>query len=140
MNRPVDHLILTVPLSTAQLEKQGTINNELAVVISSIALACKQIASLVNRAGISNLTGVAGAQNVQVQLVAWWMDKENEIILSSTAACLLWVHEALTCITQGEDQKKLDVVSNEVFKNCLSTSGRTVREICLKGIWQCLTS
>jgi fructose-1,6-bisphosphatase I len=29
-------------------------------------------------------------------------------------------------IAQGEDQKKLDVVSNEVFKNCLSTSGRTV--------------
>ena len=27
---------------------------------------------------------------------------------------------------QGEDQKKLDVVSNEVFKNCLSSSGRTV--------------
>ncbi len=51
----------------AQLEKQGTINNELAVVISSTALACKQIANLVNRAGISNLTGVAGATNVQVR-------------------------------------------------------------------------
>jgi fructose-1,6-bisphosphatase I len=58
-------VVLTLP-SFEQLEKQGTINNELAVVISSIAIACKQIASLVNRAGISNLTGVAGAQNVQV--------------------------------------------------------------------------
>ncbi len=28
---------------------------------------------------------------------------------------------------QGEDQKKLDVVSNEVFKNCLASCGRTVR-------------
>lgn len=65
-------------------ERQGNINTELATVISSIALACKQIASLVNRAGISNLTGLAGEQNVQ-----------------------------------GEDQKKLDVVSNEVFANCL---------------------
>jgi fructose-1,6-bisphosphatase I len=51
-----------------QLEKAGTINNELAVVISSIGLACKQIASLVNRSGISNLTGLAGAANIQVPL------------------------------------------------------------------------
>jgi len=71
-------------------EQNGTIDNELAVVISSIALACKQIASLVNRAGIANLTGGAGEQNIQ-----------------------------------GEDQKKLDVVSNDVFKNCLASSGRT---------------
>lgn len=38
-------------------EQLGNIDNEHAVVISSIALACKQIASLVNRSGISNLTG-----------------------------------------------------------------------------------
>ena len=51
-----------------------------------------QIASLVNRAGISNLTGLAGAANIQ-----------------------------------GEDQKKLDVISNDVFCNALRASGRTVR-------------
>ena len=50
-----------------------------------------QIASLVNRAGISNLTGLAGAANIQ-----------------------------------GEDQKKLDVISNDVFCNALRASGRTV--------------
>lgn len=71
-------------------EMKGTIDGELATVISSIALACKQIASLVSRSGISNLTGLAGAANIQ-----------------------------------GEDQKKLDVVSNEVFRNCLRSSGRT---------------
>ena len=75
-----------------QEEQAGRIDNELAVVLSSIAVACKQIASMVNRAGISNLTGAAGAQNIS-----------------------------------GEDQKKLDVVSNEVFSNCLRASGRTVR-------------
>lgn len=85
-----EYEIRTLTTWLFKLEKEGTISNELAVVLSSTALACKQIASLVNRAGISNLTGVAGAQNVQ-----------------------------------GEDQKKLDVVSNEVFKNCLSSSGRT---------------
>lgn len=73
-----------------QEERKGTIDNELVVVFSSIATACKQIASLVNRAGISNLTGLAGETNVQ-----------------------------------GEDQKKLDVVSNDVFCNCLRASGRT---------------
>lgn len=60
-------------------EQAGHIDAELAIVLSSISMACKQIASLVQRAGISNLTGVQGAVNVQ-----------------------------------GEDQKKLDVVSNEV--------------------------
>ena len=44
-----------------------------------------------SRSGISNLTGLAGAANVQ-----------------------------------GEDQKKLDVVSNTVFCNALRASGRTV--------------
>ena len=29
------------------------------------------------------------------------------------------------CCAQGEDQKKLDVVSNEVFSNALRASGRT---------------
>lgn len=60
------------------------------MVLSSIALACKQIASLLQRSSIINLTGVQGTINVQ-----------------------------------GEDQKKLDVISNEIFCNCLRSSGRT---------------
>lgn len=71
-------------------EQKGNVDSELAVVISSIALACKQIASLVSRSGISDLTGLAGEQN-----------------------------------ESGEDQKKLDVISNIVFSNCLRSSGRT---------------
>lgn len=65
-------------------EQAGVIDAELTIVLSSISMACKQIASLVQRAGISNLTGVQGAVNVQ-----------------------------------GEDQKKLDVVSNEVGNHSL---------------------
>lgn len=71
-------------------EQSGAIDGELVIVLSSISLACKQIASLVQRAGISKLTGLQGETNVQ-----------------------------------GEDQKKLDVVSNEVFSSCLRWSGRT---------------
>ncbi|KAI9080112.1 hypothetical protein K1719_037928 [Acacia pycnantha] len=71
-------------------EVAGVIDAELTIVLSSISMACKQIASLVQRANISNLTGIQGATNIQ-----------------------------------GEDQKKLDVISNEVFSNCLRSSGRT---------------
>uniref|UniRef100_A0A3Q7JH90 fructose-bisphosphatase n=1 Tax=Solanum lycopersicum TaxID=4081 RepID=A0A3Q7JH90_SOLLC len=59
-------------------EQDGVID---AIVLSRISTACKLIASLVQRAGISKLT--------------------------------------------GEEQKKLDIVSNEVFSNCMRASGRT---------------
>jgi hypothetical protein len=58
------------PLSS-QLEKKGTITNELSVVLSSTAIACKQISSLVNRSGISNLTGLAGAANIQASVLRY---------------------------------------------------------------------
>lgn len=89
-NSGSEYRLFTLTTWLLDQERQGMIDSEFATVISSIALACKQIGSLVNRAGISNLTGLAGEQNVQ-----------------------------------GEDQKKLDVVSNEVFSNCLRSSGRT---------------
>lgn len=85
-----DYELNTLTTWLIKQEQFGTIDSEFAVVISSIALACKQIASLVGRAGISNLTGLAGEENVQ-----------------------------------GEEQKKLDVVSNTVFSNCLRSTGRT---------------
>lgn len=53
-------------LRAPQEEQKGTIDGELATVLSSIALACKQIASLVTRAGISNLTGLGGLSNSSV--------------------------------------------------------------------------
>merc|ERR1712003_449683 len=71
-------------------EMKGNIKNEMAVVLNSIALACKQISSLVTRAGLQGMTGLAGEQNVQ-----------------------------------GEDQKKLDVISNDIFSECLKNCGRT---------------
>lgn len=60
-------------------EQAGHIDAELTIVLSSISLACKQIASLLQRSSIINLTGTQGTINIQ-----------------------------------GEDQKKLDVISNEV--------------------------
>lgn len=72
-------------------ERKGKVDTELATVLSSISVACKQIAAAVGRAGISSLTGVAGTgENVQ-----------------------------------GEEQKKLDVISNDIFSMCLRNCGRT---------------
>lgn len=71
--------ITTLTTWLLKQEQAGHIDGEMTIVLASISTACKQIASLVQRAPISNLTGVQGAVNVQ-----------------------------------GEDQKKLDVVSNEV--------------------------
>merc|ERR1719238_491837 len=61
-------------------------------LMSSIQMACKQIASMVARAGISDLIGLQeGGGSVNVQ---------------------------------GEEQKKLDVISNDVLKNALRFSGK----------------
>merc|ERR1719221_765494 len=65
---------------------------EMESLMSSIQMACKQIASLVSRAGIQDLTGLEeGGGSVNVQ---------------------------------GEEQKKLDVISNTVLKNALRFSGK----------------
>jgi fructose-1,6-bisphosphatase I len=65
---------------------------EMESLMTSIQMACKQIASLVARAGIQDLTGLqAGGGSVNVQ---------------------------------GEEQKKLDVISNTVMKNSLRYSGK----------------
>ncbi|KAJ8570874.1 hypothetical protein K7X08_037846 [Anisodus acutangulus] len=51
-----------------QQEQAGNIDAELAIVLSSISLACKQIASLLQRSSIVNLTGAQGTVNTQVVL------------------------------------------------------------------------
>mmetsp|Transcript_2900 Transcript_2900/g.5529 ORF Transcript_2900/g.5529 Transcript_2900/m.5529 type:complete len:438 (-) Transcript_2900:142-1455(-) len=61
-------------------------------LISTISVACKRIASMVQTAGISGSTGLAeGGGSVNVQ---------------------------------GEEQKKLDVISNDVLKASLRSSGK----------------
>lgn len=89
--------ITTLTTWLLRQEQEGAIDGELAIVLSSISLACKQIASLVQRVGISNLTGLQGVENIQ-----------------------------------GEEQKKLDVISNEV-----SDRGRGARCNFLTGVRVC---
>lgn len=80
--------MLQVAMDNADLEHMSDMQS----LMSSIQLACKKICSLVQRAGITNLTGLEdGGGSVNVQ---------------------------------GEEQKKLDVLSNEVLKNALRYSGK----------------
>ena len=62
-----DYCSTTLTTWLLRKEREGVIDNELTVVLCSIATACKQISSLVQRAGISNMTGLAGETNVQVR-------------------------------------------------------------------------
>eukprot|EP00611_Tribonema_gayanum_P013198 TRINITY_DN239_c0_g1_i4.p1 TRINITY_DN239_c0_g1~~TRINITY_DN239_c0_g1_i4.p1 ORF type:complete len:421 (-),score=138.59 TRINITY_DN239_c0_g1_i4:179-1381(-) len=65
---------------------------ELEALMSSIQVACKMIANLVSRAGITDLTGMqGGGGSVNIQ---------------------------------GEEQKKLDVISNDILKECLRYTGK----------------
>ncbi|CAM9754119.1 unnamed protein product [Ectocarpus fasciculatus] len=74
---------------------QARINTDyqdLEQLMGSIQYACKTIANLVSRAGISDLTGLQG--------------------------------DGGSVNVQGEEQKKLDVISNDVLKNALRSSGK----------------
>ncbi|RLN29376.1 fructose-1,6-bisphosphatase, cytosolic-like [Panicum miliaceum] len=83
---------------------------DFTILLSHIVLGCKFVASAVNKAGLAKLVGLAGETNVQ----------------ASTAKAP--PHARVFTITGrrlGEEQKKLDVLSNEVFVKALVSSGRT---------------
>jgi fructose-1,6-bisphosphatase I len=84
--------VMTLSRYMIEQAKQSKDMQEMESLMTSIQFACKQIAALVARAGISDLTGLeAGGGSVNVQ---------------------------------GEEQKKLDVISNTVMKNALRYSGK----------------
>lgn len=73
----------------AEQREHPEASGDLTLILVSIQLGCKFVATCVRKAGIVNLTGLAGATNVQ-----------------------------------GEQQKKLDVLANEIFVNSLTSSGK----------------
>eukprot|EP00471_Norrisiella_sphaerica_P003331 CAMPEP_0184478730 /NCGR_PEP_ID=MMETSP0113_2-20130426/675_1 /TAXON_ID=91329 /ORGANISM="Norrisiella sphaerica, Strain BC52" /LENGTH=436 /DNA_ID=CAMNT_0026856619 /DNA_START=91 /DNA_END=1401 /DNA_ORIENTATION=- len=86
----------TITLTRFMIEEAMKSNTpgqeDMVRLISSISVACKRIASMVQVAGISGSTGLAeGGGSVNVQ---------------------------------GEEQKKLDVISNDVLKSALRSSGK----------------
>ncbi|KAK9304295.1 hypothetical protein QLX08_004288 [Tetragonisca angustula] len=74
----------------AEQRKIPTATGDLSQLLNSIQTAVKAVSSAVRKAGIANMYGIAGSQNVQ-----------------------------------GEEVKKLDVLSNELFVNMLTSSFTT---------------
>jgi fructose-1,6-bisphosphatase I len=70
--------------------KHESAKGDMTLLLTSIQLGCKFVGNAVRKAGLANLTGLAGNTNVQ-----------------------------------GEAQKKLDVIANEIFINALKSSGKT---------------
>ncbi|CDY64046.1 BnaA08g29810D [Brassica napus] len=71
---------------------------DFTILLSNIVLGCKFVCSAVNKAGLAKLIGLAGETNIQAGFIFY------------------------SC---GEEQKKLDVLSNDVFVKALVSSGRT---------------
>lgn len=71
----------------AEQKKVPTATGDLSQLLNSLQTAVKAVSSAVRKAGIANMYGIAGTQNVQ-----------------------------------GEEVKKLDVLSNELFINMLKSS------------------
>ncbi|KAE8683420.1 Fructose-1,6-bisphosphatase, cytosolic [Hibiscus syriacus] len=78
---------------------------DFTILLSHIVLGCKFVCTSVNKAGLAKLIGLAGETNIQASRYS------NECCVDA--------------IFYGEEQKKLDVLSNEVFIKALVSSGRT---------------
>ena len=90
--RPASEKVGTETLSTWMFrqEQLGHMDADLAVIINSIAVACKRISNLVATAPIAGLTGLA--------------DSTNE---------------------SGDEQKKLDIISNDIFCDAMRDTARS---------------
>ncbi|TVU19592.1 hypothetical protein EJB05_35748, partial [Eragrostis curvula] len=86
---------------------------DFTILLSHIVLGCKFVASAVNKAGLAKLIGLAGETNVQAS-------NSHPPLAHSVVTSLPFLLRLF-----GEEQKKLDVLSNEVFVKALVSSGRT---------------
>jgi hypothetical protein len=84
--------VMTLTRFMIDVSRKDPSLQDLESLMSSIQMGCKTIASLVQRAGINNLSGLEGGGG--------------------------------SINVQGEEQKKLDVVSNDVLKNALQFTGK----------------
>jgi len=89
--QPMKESSMTLTRYMMEYSRENPELRDLESLMASVQMACKTISLLVQRAGLSDLTGL---------------------------------NDGATRNVQGEDQKKLDVISNEVFKQALRFTGR----------------
>jgi fructose-1,6-bisphosphatase len=77
-------------------KRHPTATGDLSIILNAIQTACKAITATVRRAGLLNIYGAQGSQNVS-----------------------------------GDDQKRLDVIANDIFVNSIKHTG-------LVGAWALL--
>ncbi|XP_063902366.1 uncharacterized protein LOC135122039 [Zophobas morio] len=82
--------LVTLARHSIALQKENPeASGDFTLLMASIQLGCKFVASNVRKAGLANLTGLAGCKNIT-----------------------------------GDDQKKLDLIADDVFVNSLKSSGK----------------
>ena len=79
-----------LPVWLTRQAQLGNVDDDLVIAINSIAIACKQIMSLVKAAPLQGNIGLAGGKN-----------------------------------ESGDEQKKLDVIANDIFLNAVKQCGRS---------------
>jgi fructose-1,6-bisphosphatase I len=92
LEKRVETNLVTLTRSVVhEQRKYSSAHGDLTMLLISIQLGCKFVSCQMRRAGLANLTGLAGGIGLNVQ---------------------------------GEQVKKLDVISNDIFINSLKTSGK----------------
>ncbi|KAK9072176.1 hypothetical protein SSX86_008608 [Deinandra increscens subsp. villosa] len=101
---------------------------DFSILLSNIVLGCKFVCSAVNKAGLAKLIGLAGETNVQAKNDPF---QPEPALTNYLTSLILHIHSPFISshrclfLFQGEEQKKLDVLSNEVFVKAMVSSGRT---------------
>ncbi|WVZ98743.1 hypothetical protein U9M48_044142 [Paspalum notatum var. saurae] len=97
---------------------------DFTILLSHIVLGCKFVASAVSKAGLAKLIGLAGETNVQAsKQTNTFTNHKLHAPGGPMRPCPH--HDPCSSSVTGEEQKKLDVLSNEVFVKALVSSGRT---------------
>lgn len=95
-----------------------------AMLLQSVALACKVIANATKQAGLTNLFGTAANQSQNTS-----GDQQVSVVGKCEARCFalqsgILTHSPFAPHSSLNAQKKLDVLANDVMINCLSYSVR----------------
>jgi fructose-1,6-bisphosphatase I len=96
-----DHITLTRwILGGLMTNKEAT--GEFTYILSSIQLACKVVATAVRKAGIANLTGLAGTDNVQGEAV-----KKLDILANDTFINALRASKVVSVMVSEENEEPI---------------------------------